>query len=567
MDGLKLDSLHMAIAEIPTTHEQLTRSHTISASEPSPSNRSWRIMATCLILSLIAGSLHGVSWLFPGTWYAAWMGHAALIAIPFLATPRLAFWSGMVAGVVTNACGFYWGVEALQATMAASPTVAFGMYGLLVTFEAVAFGLFCWASAHFVRRGPAYYVLIPVTWTAVEFWYPRIFAWKIGYSQLEWIELLQIAELVGVEGIGFVMTAAAAIPAVLILSSRTSQLVHRADQRHRVNAIAYCVASAALLGATLAFGSLRRQQWEAHAAGESKLKIALMQIDPAYGRSKRKLRERSLAVHDQVDLICWPETAIGAYSDQLKDFRDSDRTFELSHESHSYLEPAKDLHCHLLAGGKTYSGEPTEEGPFWMAAFLINPLQDIVGTYKKRTLMPLGEYVPGQNLYPPLREWFTLQQVIEAGKDPSPITMSGGRRLGVLMCYEDTIPQNARQTAAAGAEIFISLIQGTVFENPLTLVQHQRLAVLRAVENRRYFLRCASTGQTCVITPTGQVVADLPLHTEDTLVCEAALFGKLTLYTVLGDFFPIACSVFCIAGLVLCLRTPKPPAIPAGPRQ
>ena len=109
--------------------------------------------------------------------------------------------------------------------------------------------------------------------------------------------------------------------------------------------------------------------------------------------------------------------------------------------------------------------------------------------------------------------------------------------------------------AVVGAAVLIvSLIQGTAFESPLTLVQHQRLAALRAVENRRYFVRCASTGITCVITPTGKIAARLPPQIEGTLMSEVALIRCQTPYNQAGDWLPFVCTALAIWGLVRVVR-------------
>jgi apolipoprotein N-acyltransferase len=305
-----------------------------------------------------------------------------------------------------------------------------------------------------------------------------------------------------------------------------------------------------LLAATLAFGYVRISQWSEWVREQPKLKLALVQVDPVFVGSEKKLRERSLAVHDQVDLLCWPESALGIYSERLSHFRDPAQTATLSRQSHDCLEPAKGLACHLLAGGKLYREGASHEGPYAMTAFLVTPDQDISGRYRKRTLLPFGEYIPGQSWFPALREWASLDDFVEAGSDPTPLVTKTGHRLGLVICYEDTLPRNARLTVAAGAEALFSLIQGTAFENRLTLVQHQRLAALRAVENRRYFVRCASTGMTCVVDPTGKTIAQLPPQVEGTLLAEIAPIRSRTVFNYAGDLFPIFCTLLGLGGMI-----------------
>jgi apolipoprotein N-acyltransferase len=516
-----------------------------------PPRRRWEGLALRLLLVFAAGGLHAAGWLFPGAWPTVWAGQAGLIALGVSTTPRRAFGYGTLVGVIGIASSFYWGIESLQQTFDATPAVAWTVFAMLVLLEAIGFGALCCVSSWAALRGIRWMWIVPCTWVAVEHWFPRVFPWRMGYSQLEMLPLVQIAELVGSTGIGFVITAAAAVPSVLHLTFRRA--AKDADRRW---AGGYCIAVGLLLAATLAFGGLRLSEWERWCSEQPKLKVALIQVDPSYVGAEKKLRERSEAVHDQVDLICWPESAVGTYSEKLTHFRDRRATMRMSRHSLKLLEPAKDFACHLLAGGKQFREGAQEEGPYSMTAFLISPQQDIVGRYRKRTLLPFGEYIPGQRWFPAVREWATLQQIFEAGTDSDPLGTTAGQRLGVVICYEDTLARNVNRTVAAGAEALVSLIQGGSFKNRLTLVQHQRLAILRAVENRRYFIRCASTGVTCVVSPTGRVIDQLPPQEDGTLFSDISLIRERTLYSRIGDLFPIACTLLVAVGMAFSRRLP-----------
>lgn len=517
-----------------------------AAASPRAPRRAYGSVLVCVAVSLIAGGCHAAAWIVPGVWYGAWISQILLIALGFIRPWRSACGWGLLVGLIVTGSAFSWGIKTLQSTMDAPIALAIALYGLLIFFEALGFAAFCGSVSFVARRGRMWYALIPCTWTAVDYWLPRIFAWKIGYTQLEWSEMLQVAAVVGSDGIGFVLTAAAAIPAVALLGQGRLAGNQAMRAANRPFVVGYCLLAAALFVSTLLFGHLQMSYWEGAILDLPKLRIALIQVDPEYVGSEKKLRDQSLAVHDQVDLICWPETSIGVYSSELTHFRDVENTLRLSRDSQTNLEPAKDFHCHLLAGGKVYASHAADDGPFTMSTFLIGPTQDVLGKYNKRTLMPLGEYVPGQSFYPPLRHWMTIEHIIEAGDDPEPLRMTTGTPLGVLMCYEDTIPRNARHTALAGAEVLLSLIQGTAFENPLTLIQHQRLAVLRAVENRRCFVRCASTGVTCLVSPTGKILSSLAPQTEGSLVVETPLIKGRSVYTRSGDVLPFLCTTFLL---------------------
>src|SRR5438128_2015605 len=139
----------MATATIPTkerTQLPIRRQELRPPSLSEPGS-SWPLVAARLAVAISAGALHGAAWLFPGAWYAAWLGQAGLISLGFLCAPRRAFAHGFLVGAIGTGSAFYWGIEALRLTMDASIPVALGLYAALIGIEAIAFGMFCAAVA------------------------------------------------------------------------------------------------------------------------------------------------------------------------------------------------------------------------------------------------------------------------------------------------------------------------------------------------------------------------------------------------------------------------------------
>jgi apolipoprotein N-acyltransferase len=167
--------------------------------------------------------------------------------------------------------------------------------------------------------------------------------------------------------------------------------------------------------------------------------------------------------------------------------------------------------------------------------------------------MPFGEFVPGEDWVPGMGYLFSMQDVVSAGSQATVLPTAGEAKLGVMLCYEDMMSEAARSLCRNSANVLVSLINASAFTDPLTLAQHRMLAQLRAIECRRYFLRCSATGETCVISPLGTVEAALPVQTQGVLTAQVALIDTPSGYCRLGDAFPILCLV-ALAGYLAMFR-------------
>jgi apolipoprotein N-acyltransferase len=112
----------------------------------------------------------------------------------------------------------------------------------------------------------------------------------------------------------------------------------------------------------------------------------------------------------------------------------------------------------------------------------------------------------------------------------------------VLLCYEDMLPEAARSLVDNSATVLVSLINGAAFPSDVTLAQHRMLAQLRAIENRRALVRCAATGETCIVSPVGTLAARLPLHVPAVLQADVPLLDAWTPARRLAVVWPAACA-------------------------
>lgn len=506
-----------------------------------PSVTAWSIAGSPLALIPVIILGYGISWVYPQTvsfaWVGAWVAQSMLILLAVGNRPTRAFWLSYVAGFLSLGWAFHWAPHALEVCMDAQWWLSYLIFGLLTAWESLPFAIFAWLVALATQKGSRGLWIIPVSWVVLEHWWPRVFPWILGYSQLEVLPLLQIADITGACGISFCVVAGASLPAAIVVHSRRAE--DRVDRQWFWGFV--CSVSLLLMG-TLTYGYLQLNYWNTPQPEHRSLRIAALQVNIGQMGSEKKLLELTQSIAKDAELVCWPESSIGHFPESLQKFCDNADVPRLSIGTPQIMRPTQGTHCEILAGGQSFPPHATEEGPFQMTAYLIDKQENILGTYQKRTLIPFGEYMPGENYFPRLREWATLRSRIEPGTSTKPLITSQGTKLGVIICYEDLVRSNVLQIARSGGEVLISLINDGSFEHPLTLEQHRRLAVLRAVEHRRYFVRCAGTGITCIVAPTGQVVAELPIHAEDAIVHSVTLNDQPSFYCLYGEWLPYLCS-------------------------
>jgi apolipoprotein N-acyltransferase len=186
-------------------------------------------------------------------------------------------------------------------------------------------------------------------------------------------------------------------------------------------------------------------------------------------------------------------------------------------------------------------------------AFVIDPRGEVRARYDKIHLVPFGEYVPFKALL-----GFARQLTAEVG-DFIPgarrtVFDMGRYRLGVFICYESIFPDEVRQFAANGAQVFVNISNDEWFGQSGAPGQHLNQARMRAIENNRWVLRDTNTGITASIDPFGRVVESAPRNVMTTLDAPFSVVTRTTFYTRHGDWFAWLCAIISTstitAGLV-----------------
>ncbi|MCA9260245.1 MAG: apolipoprotein N-acyltransferase, partial [Planctomycetales bacterium] len=475
------------------------------------------------VVLLVGAAVAATSWIDERAFVAAWIGMILFFVAVRPLSGKKAFAAGLLFGLTFMSVALHWAPRMLSYTLdcgerMATPWLAFLA---IACWEAIPFALIAATSA---RQGTVPCWACAGVWIAMERFWPRVFPWSFAHTQTGFLPMVQAAELGGQYLVSFVF-----VYACLDVADR----LYRRDFALKW---ATC-APLALVAANVAFGVSRLATLTDIQERQPTLRIGVVQVDPSFVESTMKMR----AVSDQlppVELMLWPESSLGSYSAAIERLSDVRQDTKIAHMPFIDSKPACGLGAWLLAGGKTFDPGAGYAGPYYQTAYLIDATGEFRGKYHKRSLMPIGEFMPLEQYFPELHDWARLSKYAAWGNSDAPLLVANDVPIGVLLCYEDIVAEMARRSVALGAEVLVSLVNASAFQDSLALNQHLRLATLRAIENRRTFIRCSGTGISCCISPTGKVLTRIPPEAEGGFTVAATLNSHKTIYDCFGYLFP-----------------------------
>lgn len=485
------------------------------------------------VLLVLAFPSAGLHWL-------AWGGMVPLLWAVRGVPPWQAFRLGTVAGTVFHLGLIYWVTVSMTAYGGLHPVPALGVLVLLSLLLSL-FVSVPLALSRFVehRSGWQGFVTLPLLWTAAEHvksWFLTGFPWgNLGYTQYEILPVIQISDITGVYGISFLL---------VLTNTAMFSLVQAAARRRRPPA-GPALLTVGLLAATLLYGQ-HRLSTPLHPTGPPR-RVAVIQPNiPQNLKWDPGFLEPTLAIYRRLtlqacagnpELIIWPESATPFFFTSQPEYRQT------------VAEIVSQADAHLLLGSPALEQTPRGER-YFNSAYLVAPGGHIRSRYDKLHLVPWGEYVPLQRLFP-----FVSRMVAGIG-DFSPgehirLLNLPDCPLGAVICYEIIFPDLVRRIVRSGARVLVNITNDAWFGLTSAPHQHLSMAVLRAVENRRCLVRSANTGISAVISPRGAITARTGLFTQAVLPAMIENYAVMTFYTRHGDVFAWLC---CAAGLLLLVR-------------
>ena len=515
-------------------------------------------------MAILSGILQVLIFPSPSLYFLCWIALAPLIiavlrardqdAVQLLAeggssylapaSLRQGFLLGYVSGIVWYLGSCYWVYHAMHYYGGLGAFTSALLLVLFALYLALYHGLFGVLLAISARKRQGYslraLVLAPFLWVAVELarTYITGFPWDLlGTAQVNNVPLARIATFTGVYGLSFeiaLVNAAFAAAALVARRQRATMLIAAfcASVGLQVWQLVPMQVAPPDHYATLVQQNLPMQdvRWD-----EQKEKDVLADLEKFSVAPKN-------ATAQNPGVIVWPESPAPFF---VTDYHFRGTMMQIAHQTNSYV----------IAGslGIENTGREDVQPDLFNSAALITPDGRWTARYDKNHLVPFGEYIPFQGMLSFAKSLTHEVGTFKAGHTRKLLDV-GKYQFGTFICYESIFPNEVRQFADEGADLFVNISDDGWYGNSGAPGQHLNMARMRAIENQRWLLRATNTGITASIDPFGRVVVSAPRNVRAYMEAPYGYVSEKTFYTEHGDWFPLACVIISILALIVRQR-------------
>ena len=369
-------------------------------------------------------------------------------------------------------------------------------------------------------------------WSQTFTWAGVPFA-RISISQTEMPILMQSASVFGGYFLTFIVVAINILLSLAIYKLQFRRL--------------FCILASALFTCNLAFG-LVLYFIPLHNENDQ-IKVAALQgnlpsqedygffLDGVFETYEALIIE---AAQDGASLIVLPE---GAFLADVNGYIDLGKDRGLTSLNKAMTSLADELDVSIVVGSLFID----ENENYYNATSIFYPDgTSILGASFKEKLVPFGEFVPMRSI---IETFVPMLSMVNSM--PDDLTSFSEQKvfssyhnninIGSLICYDSIFEGVARDSAIAGAEIFIVPSDDSWFYNSRALNMHHSQNILRAVEQGRYTISCANTGLTSIVNNKGEIIEQMPIFTKGYVVGMVYATSNRTIYSYIGNLFVYVC--------------------------
>ena len=464
------------------------------------------------LAALVSGALLPLGLAPFGLWPLAILSCALFSSLLAELGPRQAWWRSFYYGLGLFGAGVSWVYISIHTHGGESVAISLLLTGLFVLVLTLAFAL----PFSLYGRLPSGHsgvrlLAFPALWVLVEWLRGWLFT---GFPWLYLGNSFTDTRLAGWAPIGGVL--------LLSLVGALSGAVLAELGRRRRETRPWLAAAAATALLWLGGAALAQVSWTT-AAGQP-LTLAMVQpaLTPSQKWNDQILTDILVQLSDQSeahwgrDLLIWPESAIPNTRERVAPFVD-------------YADSRA-----RESGTTLITGIPIKEnGRYYNGVILLGAGE---GSYRKRHLVPFGEYLPLDSLLRGIIGFFDRpMSSFSAGGDHQPLLLAKGIAIATAICYE-IVFQDLVSATARDADLILTISNDVWFGDSIAPHQHLQMARLRAIENAKPVVRGTNDGITAVIDARGQVTARLPQFVPATLTAEVTPHSGSTPFNRWGSW-------------------------------
>jgi len=374
--------------------------------------------------------------------------------------------------------------------------------------------------AHLARRGLPPWAAFALGVYAGTF-FPMVFPWNPAGGVSPWPSMVQLAEIMGERGVTAIMALTAGLAATAIARFRAGD---------RAGLVRHGAIAAALPLATWAWGASRMRAIDAERAAAPTVRVGL--VEPSIGATERWDRAQASRIlrglmartreaeRDGAELTVWPESAY---------------PYVVGHAARrapvgsvAILGPG--VRGPVLTGLIT-----SDDAGNYNSATVASPDGMLSTPYDKMHLLWFGETVPLADQFTWIRRTFARGVGLAPGTAQIALP-AGPVRAAVLNCFEDILPGAGREAMDVQPNLLVNVTNDAWFAGSAESELHLRMAAMRAVEERRDFVRAVNFGPTTWIDATGAVRGRYDPPAPGVLIATPALLARpLTPFGRYGD--------------------------------
>lgn len=507
-----------------------------------------KVILAISLLSLLSALMLSLPFLAEGLWFVALVALVPLFAAEEIASRRglRRFW------IIYYSAFLIWNLLTTWWVYLATPPGAIAAFTLNALQMSIIFSLF--RRMKRLSGGFLPYLFFIIAWLAWEHCY---FNWQVSWPWLVLgnafatsLPLIQWYEYTGTLGGSlWVLLVNTLLFRLLLLKAR--------GERSTISAIS--LALLILLPITLSLSIWYRMEKSPNdGKGESRAQFAIIQpnIDPYIDKfggmdqssQTTKLLELSARAVEESRggepgrgekslVVLSPETFLSPDGSRNSFLFEND---PLANPSFRRIyDFAQRTGTDYIVGGVTYSYNSSSSRPYTHNTAAMVYRNGSVEYYHKSKLVIMAESTPFTGILKPL-ERFAIDLGGSVGsfttqKERSIFRTESGVKLGTAICYESVYGDFYREYILKGANLMSIITNDGWWGDTPGHRQHLHYASLRAIETRRAIARCANTGISAFIEPSGKIVAASDWWKPQYLTGSLPLEERLTFFVTNGD--------------------------------